>query len=83
MDGERKLTLISWLRRQNRPDVLRDGAGVLLPHVLRGGGGHRPGWFGCCVPHELHQRGQADAFASMSRKRRCVETGAGWPSARS
>jgi hypothetical protein len=53
---------VSWLRR-NAPDKLRDGAGVLLAHVLRGEVNIDQGGLDVAMSHELHQRRQADAVA--------------------
>src|ERR1017187_6567079 len=55
--------VVSWLQRWNRPDVLGNCASVLLPDVLRGDVKVDQRGLDLCMPHELHQRREANARA--------------------
>ena len=51
------------MRRRKRPDVLGNRAGVLLPDVLRSEVKVDQCGLNLCMPHELHQRREANARA--------------------
>src|SRR5674476_199389 len=55
--------LVSWLQRRKRPDVLGNRASVLLPDVLRGDVKVEQRGLDLCMPHELHQRREANSRA--------------------
>src|ERR1035438_10104885 len=54
---------VSWLQRGNRPDELANRASVLLPDVLRSDVKVNQRGLDLCMPHELHQRREANARA--------------------
>ena len=62
-----------------RMDALRCRAGVLQVDVLGRDLHIVQGGFDVGVPHQLHQCGQAHAGAHHVARRRCVGTGADWP----
>src|SRR5712692_9840128 len=59
--------VVSWLRRRSGPDVLGDCACVLLPDVLRSELNVDQRGLNLCMPHELHQRREANARADHVR----------------
>ena len=51
----------SWLWRNRVPDLLGNRASVLLPDILRRDLDVDQRGLNLCMPHELHQGGEADA----------------------
>ena len=54
---------VSWFQRRNWPDVPGNRASVLLPDVLRSDVKVDQCGLDLCMPHELHQRREANARA--------------------
>src|SRR4029077_5438012 len=55
--------VVSWLQRRNRSDMPGNRASVLLPDVLRSDVKVDQRGLDLCMPHELHQRREANARA--------------------